>query len=177
MIRTKPIADVLTASRFLLGASLAWLGLQDGEETLPLAVSFLLTSWITDVLDGPLARRDPARTVTWLGEHDLTADLMVAGGAWVYLGLSGFLSPVVMWGYILLAALALWRTRSLYVGWGVQPIPYAAMIWTAYLYARMYAWLLMLWIALVVVVTWPRLPQKAVEFIQGIGALFRPSNR
>jgi len=174
MLRTKPLADALTAMRFSLGIMLAWLGTRAEEATLPLAVTLLLAAWISDALDGPLARRDVQHAATWIGDHDLTADVMVAIGVWLYLGLTSFIKLELMLGYALLAALTWWWTGSLHVGWGIQAIPYAAMIWTALRAAPSYGWLLVLYLALLITVTWPRPLDKATEFIQGILATIKP---
>ena len=93
MVGIKTVADTLTSVRFLLGMVRQWLGWQKGPEAIRSATLTLLVAWATDVLDGPLARRDPRGIHTWIGDHDLEADMMVALGAWVYLALSGFLSP------------------------------------------------------------------------------------
>ncbi len=45
-----------------------------------LAAQILPAAWTTNLLDGPLAGRDPRGTRTWIGDHDLQADLTVALG-------------------------------------------------------------------------------------------------
>ena len=85
------MADALTSVRFVLGLYLVWLGLYSGPEGVATAALTLLTAWVTDVLDGPLARRDARGLHTWIGDHDLEADLTVALGIWVYLSLAGFI--------------------------------------------------------------------------------------
>jgi cardiolipin synthase len=71
MTQTKTIADILTSVRFLLGLYLIWLGLRGGSEAMTTAVLMLLVAWISDVLDGPLARRDQRGIHTRIGDHDL----------------------------------------------------------------------------------------------------------
>lgn len=169
MVRVKTLADTLTGARFLLGLYLVWLGLQDEGTTLTTAVLTLLAAWLTDVLDGPLARRDPRGIHTWIGDHDLEADLTVALGVWIYLVLTGFLSPWLAGAYVLIVATALCRFGSTHLVWGVQALPYGAMIWTAWRTAPPYGVLLVAWIGLVLVVTWPRFPRQTLpEFLGGM---------
>jgi hypothetical protein len=83
----------------------------------------LLIAWTSDALDGPLARRDPHGTHTWIGDRDLEADMTVALGVWAYLALAGFLHPWLALAYVLGAAVALWRFGSDPVAWGLQALP------------------------------------------------------
>jgi len=174
MVGIKTLADMLTGARFLLGPYLVWMGLRGGPEVVTAAVLTLLVAWITDVLDGPLARRDPRGIHSWIGDHDLQADMTVALGVWVYLALAGFLSTWLAVAYVLAAAAALWHSGSLHLAWGVQALPYGAMIWTAWQVAPPYGLLLVAWIGLVLVATWPRFPHRVLpEFLAGMRDLFK----
>mgnify|MGYP000666252141 CR=1 FL=1 len=174
MVGIKTAADLLTGVRFLLGPYLVWLGLCGGSEAVTVAALTLLIAWITDVLDGPLARRDARGIHTWIGDRDLEADVTVALGVWLYLGLDRFLSIWLVVAYVLVAAAALWHFGSRHLAWGVQALPYGLMLWTVWRVAPPYGLLLMAWIGLVVVTTWPRFPrQKLPEFLAGMHDLVR----
>jgi len=174
MIQIKTIADTLTSFRFLLGPYLMWLGLRGGPEAMTTAVLTLLAAWISDVLDGPLARRDPHGIHTWIGDHDLEADVTVATGVWVYLALAGFISPWLAVAYVAIGAAALWHFGSAHLAWGLQALPYGSMIWSAWRMVPPYGMLLVGWIGLVVIATWPRFPRQTVpEFLQGMRSLWR----
>jgi phosphatidylglycerophosphate synthase len=169
MLRVKTLADTLTSVRFLLGLYLVWLGLHSGPEGVAIAALTLLTAWVTDVLDGPLARSDARGLHTWIGDHDLEADLTVALGIWVYLALAGFIPFWLAVPYGLIVAAALWHFGSAHLAWGVQALPYGAMIWTAWRIAPPYGLVLVTWIVLVLVVTWPRFPHRILpEFLNGM---------
>ena len=173
MVGTKILADALTGLRFLLGLYLMWLGWQKGPQAIVPATLTLLIAWTSDALDGPLARRDQRGTQTWLGARDLEADMVVALGVWVYLALAGFLSPWLAVGYLLVAVAALWRFGSTHLAWGLQALPYGAMIWTSWRMAPVYGLLLVAWIGLVVVATWPRFPRQALPgFLNGMRDLW-----
>jgi phosphatidylglycerophosphate synthase len=174
MVGIKTLADTLTSVRFLLALYLIWLGWKKGPEAIASAALTLLVAWITDVLDGPLARRDPRGIRTWIGDRDLEADMAVTLGVWIYLMLAGFLSPWLAGIYLVVAAVALWRFGSDQLAWGLQALPYGAMIWTSWRTAPLYGLLLVAWIGLVIVATWPRFPRQTVpEFLNGVRALWR----
>jgi cardiolipin synthase len=169
MLQTKALADSLTSVRFLLGPYLLWLGLHSGPEGVATAALTLLVAWATDVLDGPLARRDPRGRHTWIGDHDLEADLAVALGIWVYPTLGGFISFGLAEAYGLVGAAALWHFGSARLAWGLQALPYGVMIWTALRIIPPQGLLLVIWVALVLIATWPRFPQQVLpEFLNGM---------
>lgn len=174
MLRTKVLADAMTSARFFLGLYLLWLGWHSGPEAMATATLILLIAWATDVLDGPLARRDPRGLQTWIGDHDLEADLVVALGSWFYLALAGFIAFGLAVAYGAAAAAALWHFGSIQLAWGLQALPYGAMIWTALRVVPPYGLMLVAWIGLVLVATWPRFPQQTLpEFLGGIRDVLR----
>lgn len=68
------LADGLTSLRFLLVVIILQVGVVRGpDEGLAAAATLTVLAWITDVLDGPLARR--ARRPTHLGRCDLVVDI------------------------------------------------------------------------------------------------------
>ncbi len=174
MLQIKTVADVLTGIRFLLGPYIMWLGFHGGPAAIAAAALTLLISWATDLLDGPLARRAQRGIHTWIGDHDLAADVTVALGVWAYLALAGFIPlwPAVV--YTLAGAAALWHSRSIHLGWALQALPYGLMIWTAWRVVPPYGLLLVAWVGFVLVATWPRFPQHTLpEFFSGMRELLR----
>jgi hypothetical protein len=173
MVGTKTLADTLTGVRLLIALYLVWLGWHKGPDAIGSAGLALLAAWITDVLDGPLARCDPRDIRTWIGDRDLEADMAVALGVWIYLTLAGFLSLWLAGIYLVVAGVVLWRFGSDQLAWGIQALPYGAMIWTSW---RLVPWcglLLVVYCGLVIVVTWPRFPRHTVpEFLNGMRDLW-----
>jgi len=172
VVGMKTIADMLTGMRAILGLWLIWLGWQGGAKAISSASLALLASWATDVLDGPAARSDPRHLRSWIGDHDLAVDMLVALGVVVYLALAGFVSLWLAGVYLVTSALALRHFDSVHLGWVLQAPPYGAMIWTALRVVPTYGLALVIWIIGVVIVTWPRFPKQVVpEFITGMRAL------
>jgi phosphatidylglycerophosphate synthase len=169
MAYAKRLADLLTASRVLLAIVFAWLGLVGARDSLALAGFLLLTSWISDLFDGGLARQSGAGP-TWIGDHDLEADVTVSLGVLIYLVGAGFLQPNYAVVYILFWVLFFWR-------WGWQRDPamlfqapiYLWLMVVAMQYAPQAGWWLIGYVVLVVVVTWPHISGEVVpDFISGM---------
>lgn len=174
MLYAKTIADILTAGRAILGLLLIYTGILYKADGLAFATVTLLSAWITDILDGPIARRDTREITTWIGEHDLEADLIVALGVWFYLGLAGFISPIWIITYLVLAIMAMFITRSIYIGWLVQVIPYGSMIVVSVMFARPYGIVIITYLLFILVLTWPRfIHQKVPDFVNGLIDIFK----
>jgi cardiolipin synthase len=169
----KTLADMLTTIRFLIALWIAWLGVTGGQDALPTATIALILAWATDVLDGPLARRDPSQRETWIGNHDLHVDMAVACGVLVYLTAAGFLPLPVSLGYLLLSGILLWFFRSVHLAWGLQVPPYGKMLLVALQEVPIYGVLALGWIGLTVSATWPRFHRETVpQFLDGMRDLW-----
>ncbi|MGD1996102.1 MAG: hypothetical protein PVH62_04935 [Anaerolineae bacterium] len=175
---TKPLADLLTVGRALLGLCIAGLGgLRGGAEDLPLAVGAVIVSWLTDLLDGPLARRDPDLHTNWIGEHDAEADLTVSLGVAAYLVLSGYM---VAWlgALVVLVVLALWIFHSHQLAWPFYALPYLILVIVAFRDAPLFAWLAVGYLAVTLVVHWERLWHESLpEFFQAVNSLYGGQRR
>lgn len=163
MLVAKQVADLLTASRAFLGLYLIWLGFSGGTEGLPLAVWVLIAAWTSDCLDGPIARRSGFAGSTWIGDHDLEADITVSIGLMFYLLVGGFVSPWMGAFYCLVWILVILRyslPRSL--GMLFQAPIYGWFIWIANVQVPEVGRWLLVWIFVIVVLTWPRFPKEVV---------------
>lgn len=170
MLIAKQIADFLTASRSLVALTLAWLGIRRGGSPLPIAVWLLLLAWVTDLFDGPIARRSELPRQTWVGDHDLEIDVLVSLGLLVFMVGIGLVNPLHAMLYILVWALVFLR-------WGWKRSP--AMLFQAPIYGwfifvavrdapAVGCWLVV-WILALVVITWPRFPREVVPgFLAGM---------
>lgn len=78
----KCLADLLTLSRFFLSLGIIVMGVWRGKGTLLTVVMMAFLAWITDALDGPLARRAHPQRVTWIGEQDFPVDVFMLMCSW-----------------------------------------------------------------------------------------------
>jgi hypothetical protein len=176
---TKQLADLITWSRCLAALVLAWLGAAQGMSGLPLAVWLMLASWTGDIIDGPLARNSIPRVQTWIGEHDLQVDILVASGLLAYMTESGFVSARMTGAYLALWALIVYRFGLHWsLGMLFQAPIYAWFIWISLIDASHLGWWLVAWIGTAVAATWPRFPQEIVpEFLAGMRHVWERQQR
>jgi len=82
------VADTLTAARFMVSAFILFLGLFSGPEALPAAVIATMAGWLTDTIDGPIARNSGGRQ-SWMGRLDFAADITMGYAFFLYLVITG----------------------------------------------------------------------------------------
>jgi phosphatidylglycerophosphate synthase len=140
----KKLADLLTGLRFVLASLIAWTAWTSSPEA-GIGTLVLLTTlaWTSDILDGPLARRAAENRQSWLGAHDLEADLSVALALAVSLAVwraapTALLVVTLLastFGWLALHSLApiqlgmgLIYGLSIFMVWGREPILGAAML-------------------------------------------------
>jgi cardiolipin synthase len=170
----KRVADGLTLVRVLLALVMLWVGLSLGRAALDTAAILLILAWATDLLDGPLARRAHCDRQTWIGDHDLEVDVALSLGLLAYLILGGYVAPLIGAGYVVICGFLLWWSRSRHLAMAVQAPVYLILIYSALRYAFPYGWIVIGWILMSVLVTWPRFPKVIVpEFIEGMRQLRR----
>jgi len=104
------LADGLTFSRAVVALAVVWLGVSQGAASLPMVVVLLTVAWVTDWIDGPLARS--AGRPTLLGRFDFPIDVGLTWATFLYLALAGFVPLAAVLLYTLLALGAqLWCRR------------------------------------------------------------------
>lgn len=90
MLDAKMVADLITATRGLLGVGIIWLGLTQGNHALPMVVFLMLLDWTGDFVDGGIAHRSRHPRRTWIGDRDIFVDLFVSLCLGIYLIAAGF---------------------------------------------------------------------------------------
>lgn len=170
MIVAKQVADLLTGLRVALAFTFPVMGVLYGADALTLTIWTLLLSWITDALDGPLARRSSRQYHTWLGDNDLGVDMTVSIGLLIYLILSGYLVPIFGLVYICVWGLYFLRfgvPRSM--GMLVQAPVYGLFIWIAIREVPDPGYWLLVYPVVIALITWPRFPREVVPgFLDGM---------
>jgi hypothetical protein len=166
----KQLADLVTAVRGLLVFVFPWLGFTQEGKALPWVGFLLVVDWTGDCLDGPLARRSRLRHRTWIGDHDLEVDMVVALGLLFYMLLAGFVDLPVGISYLLLWCLFFWRLgipRSM--GMLFQAPIYGWFLYVTLKEVPAVGWSMAGWILAAIVITWPKFPQEMVpEFLVGL---------
>jgi len=169
MYAAKQVADLVTFSRGLSCFLLVYLGISQGAKALSIAAIVMLLAWMSDFLDGPIARRSPIPKETWIGNHDLEVDMLVSLGLLGYMLASDYVSLPLAGAYLLIWALVFLR-------WGIQRSPgmlfqtpiYAWFLWITLRDARSYGLALIGWILTIIIVTWPRFPKQVIPgFLAG----------
>ncbi len=171
----KLIADIITAVRASLIVLLPWLGWTYGIASLPAAIWLMMADWTGDAVDGAIARRNRPLYYTWLGDHDLEIDMLIAAGLLVYLTAVGFVSPLLAGMYVLVCLLMLWHWRwPRALGMLAQAPVYGWFtLMAVHTTPETGRWLLA-WMVMVIIITWPRFPQEVVpNFLKGMNQLFR----
>jgi phosphatidylserine synthase len=120
-------ADGLTASRALLGVALAFLVARGRFEPAAVALS---VAWVTDFLDGRVARA--ASGSTRLGEWDMPADTAVGVGVLVGLGAGGYLPAPIVVAVLLVFGGGFVLLRNDALGMALQAVSYGAFLWHAW---------------------------------------------
>lgn len=175
--RTKPLADILTQARAFLAVCIVWLGISRRRDALPQVVIAVIISWLTDLLDGPLARRDTESRQTWVGEHDAEADLATSVGLALYLVLSDYVAAWLGIG-IPLMTLGLWVAHSYQLAWPLYALPYATLMLVAFRATPLLGWALLVYLGVVLAIRRERLKNQYLpEFFDAVRALRMPSWR
>ena len=171
MLVAKQVADLITSTRVLVAFCLVWVGMTQGPAGLTLAAGLMIFDWMGDMVDGRIARRSRVQYHTWIGDHDLEVDMTVSLGLLAYLIQSGFVNPWLAGTYLLSWAVYFWRQGGFPHSQGMlfQAPIYAWLIWVALREAPPAGWAIVLFLALVIKVTWPYFPKVMVPgFLAGL---------
>jgi hypothetical protein len=171
MLVAKQVADLITIARGLVAFCLVWVGMARGAAGLSLAAWLMLCDWMGDMLDGRIARRSRIQYRTWIGDHDLEVDMAVSLGLLAYLILAGFVNPWLAGAYVLSWFVYFWGQRGISHSLGMlfQAPVYSWLIWVALHQAPPAGWTIVIFLALVVLITWPYFPKVMVPgFLAGL---------
>jgi hypothetical protein len=157
-------ADLLTAAR--MGMALA-LPVVLGTGRLTVAAVVVSSAWVTDILDGRLARISVGEGR--LGRWDLIADTAV--GAGIVVGLTGA-SKLPLWyaaGSLLLLGVWFLRTRNLASSMALQLAGYVPLLFVLWSERADWWWLPFVTAALIGMVDWRRLIEVNIPgFLRGV---------
>ncbi|HHB90727.1 MAG TPA: CDP-alcohol phosphatidyltransferase family protein [Anaerolineae bacterium] len=164
------LADALTLARLSIGAAILWLGWMVGRAALPQAILLATAGWITDGVDGFIARHSHCKTR--LGWIDFPVDVALTWAALLFLVMAGFLSlaPTVI--YTLLAILGtLWFRKKAVLILFMRGIDLTAFFF-AVRYALTYTLPLLAWLALLAWLHRQRLRRDVPRWLRELANLF-----
>jgi len=133
----------------------------------------VLVSWLSDLLDGPLARRDNDHGQTWIGRHDAEADLSISIGVALYLLWANYVAIWPVLG-ILILLVVLWMIHSHQLAWPLYALPYVILIGVALEKSPPWGWVLVGYLIGVLILRRRRLAdQYLAEFFAALKSLRR----
>ncbi len=142
-----------------------------GKSGLEIVIAALLIGWTTDVLDGPIARKDPNWRKNLIGDSDFLIDVALVVSILCYLTFSGFVSSRLALIYFLVASLFVFRYRSQAVTMAFMAPVDAFIIYVAWRDSNLWGWAIILWIIVILLFDWHRFTQVVDNFIQGMGEI------
>jgi phosphatidylglycerophosphate synthase len=174
MYGAKLLAETLTALRFVLAAFIAWSAwTQPRESTVGTIAMLTILAWTTDWLDGPLARRAPVDRQTWLGAHDLTADLSLVLALAVSLAVWGAVPMIPLVIALVVGVFGKRVFHSLAPLQLMMGLIYGAFILVAWQSEAAWGLRLVAWIALSVVLHPRRAWSQISGFLESVGKISR----
>ena len=171
----KRVADILTLSRVIIAAAIVCLGPILGAVALPWIILLAIVAWTTDTLDGPIARSSRVPTSTWIGDHDLLVDSVLATSVLVYMIVAGFVNLYIALAFLLVWALLFRRYGLPFTLGGLfQALVYGCFVILSLIEAPRAGLLLVGWLLVAGVVNWPRFGRQLVPaFLAGFTDLRR----
>jgi len=168
------IADGLTIIRGVLVIVILLTGGFQGEESLPKVIILMVLCWVTDVLDGKLARcsENPTR----LGQYDVVADLGLALSLAICLILWEIIPafPVVIVIVLAMISTLVFRfsaTQKLAMG-----MAYAGLMFTVWQKQPPWIWVILGGLVFLVILNPKRARQQVSDFLSEVGSLFVKKN-
>lgn len=164
------IADGLTIVRGLLVLMIFVMGIIWGKDALPEVVILTVVCWLTDVLDGMLARK--SAKPTRLGQFDLVMDMGLALSLAICLALWGIVSVVVVIAIILVVLVSdlvfhFTAPRKFAMG-----MTYAGLLFAACRIRPAWAWVILGGLAFLAFLAPKRFKVLVVEFFGEVGSFF-----
>jgi cardiolipin synthase len=150
------LADLLTLTRLAIAISIVCMGLLFGPVALRAAIILVFVGWITDILDGPLARSSGTRQ-TWVSRVDVPADLSLVFSFFLFVVITG-LYPVIPALVVVAVAGIIVVVRPTYMVVQMVSAPFSALPIVLSFYA---GWLVgtvyVVFLVALVIVRWDRL--------------------
>lgn len=164
----KTIADVLTATRLFLGFLIVICAFFAEKSLLPLVVALTLIGWTTDIIDGRVARIDPEKRTTWIGDMDFAIDMTLIYSGLLYFITAGFVPwrPFLLYAAFAAVTGIIWTNKSVMMA-VAAPIVAMPLIFS-FVEAPLWGWVFLGWIVLALIFNFGRLKEEIREFVEGV---------
>lgn len=165
------LADVLTLIRLAIAVLIVYLGITAGAAAFPHVIVLVVVAWITDGLDGPLARRAKGRTR--LGKIDFLIDVALTWASFAYLTLAGFIPwPLaLLYTLITMVVVAYFQRKAVMVAF-MRPIDLTSSI-IALRYAPEITLLFFAWLVGLGLIRWRRTKTRIRTWLRDLYTLLR----
>ncbi len=169
------LADVLTLTRLGVAGVVVYLGITQGATAFAHVVALVVFAWVTDGLDGPLARR--GNRPTRLGRYEFIADVALTWATFAYLTLAGFIPWLLAVIYTVLAmvVVALAQRKSVMVAF-MRPIDLTSGL-IALRHAPELTLLFLAWLLGLGLVHWRRTQRRITNWVRDLYAFLRGKSR
>lgn len=165
------LADILTLLRVGIALVVVVAGWRYGDNAFPYVVTLVALGWVSDALDGPLARR--STRPTRLGRYDFFVDVLLTWATFAYLTLAGYIPWLLALVYtaIALVVVAYFQRRSVVIVF-MRPIDLTSGL-IALRHAPEITLLFAVWLVGLGLVRWQRLKTRVRAWLRDLRALFR----
>ncbi len=163
------LADILTLLRVGIALAVIVAGWRYGEDAFPYVVTLVALGWVSDGLDGPLARRS-ARP-TRLGRYDFLVDVLLTWATFAYLTLAGYIPWLLALVYtaVALVVVAYFQRKSVMVAF-MRPIDLTSGL-IALRHAPEITLIFAAWLVGLGLVRWQRLKTRVRAWLQELWGL------
>lgn len=157
------VADILTAARFATALFIICLAMFVGPQAMPAALIAVFVGWLTDIFDGPLARKSGRAESLLMSRVDCCADMSLAYSFFLFVVVTG-LFPVLPAVLLLVAAGTIIairpnQTTAMIVTSPVSLLPLALCFQGGLIVGTIY----MVTLAILLIFRWDRLLSNARE--------------
>jgi hypothetical protein len=156
------VADLFTLIRLFIAFFIVLLGLLMGPVALRAAIILVFVGWLTDTLDGPIARRAPGKP-SWVSRADIPADVALVFSFFLFVVITG-LYPVIPALALVIGAALIVIIRPTYPVIQMVSAPFSALPIVLSFYA---GWLVggayVIFLIAMIVWRWDRLRSYASE--------------
>lgn len=165
------LADALTLFRLVVAAIVVYLGLVEARAALSHVITLVVIAWVTDGLDGPLARR--AGQTTRFGKYEFLADVLLTWATFAYLTLAGFIPWrwAILYTLVAMIVVALAQRKSVLVAF-MRPIDLTSSL-IALRYAPEITLLFAAWLVGLGLVRWRQTKARVRAWLADLYGLVR----